>query len=582
MNKQTEMSLSKKLVTFFVALVALLMLIMSISNYMVSLKQQQTEYMKSNSNILKLSSINISSQIRQILDLTLSPYKDETLFLILSGKGYENESQNIKNSLLSIFNSNGHILQVNLYSFDNGTYYSVSNKWISQHPASPDPSWEENPDIVLSTQSSSENTLQITRKLYNLPGNNLIGIISIDVGMDYFINSNGAIMTNENETIAVVSESGEILYCNSGKNKLEKILTLHSLQNGYGNATVRDGSNYLLLYNEIEPGSGVSSLYIVKMIKESIVTRNAAVLAASSLLIGCIMALLSSVLIIILASKNFTKPFGYIEKQLEKIAKGNLDVHLDLHSSEEFSRFASQFNTMISNINNFIIMNYRLEIENKNNQLKALQAQLDPHFINNTLQTIGNDALKQGNLELYTAIVQFGGMMRYTMNFRDMNVPFKDELEYTENYLKFQQKRFPGRFTYNLNISKTSLSVIIPKLVLQPLVENSIKHGLGEKTSVMEINIITRTDGDYFHMECRNSGNGLDENSLEQLKKSIETARINGEESANVGLRNLARRLFLLYGEKAVMDIGSKNNSGFTVTLTIPIGRTNEQRIDCR
>ena len=74
----------------------------------------------------------------------------------------------------------------------------------------------------------------------------------------------------------------------------------------------------------------------------------------------------------------------------------------------------------------------------------------------------------------------------------------------------------------------------------------------------------------------------LNARDINELKKSIETARINGEESANVGLRNLARRLFLLYGEKAAMDIGSKNNSGFTVTLTIPIGRTNEQRIDCR
>lgn len=227
-------------------------------------------------------------------------------------------------------------------------------------------------------------------------------------------------------------------------------------------------------------------------------------------------------------------------------------------------------------------MNYRLEIENKNNQLKALQAQLDPHFINNTLQTIGNDALKQGNLELYTAIVQFGGMMRYTMNFCDMSVPFKDELEYTESYLKFQQKRFPGRFTYELDISETSLSVIIPKLTLQPLVENSIKHGLGGKNPVMQISISTKTDGQYFHMECRNSGKGLDQNSLEQLKKSIEAARVNGEEAANVGLRNLARRLFLLYGEKAAMDIGSENNLGFHVALRIPVGKTNDQCTDCR
>ncbi len=582
MKKQTEMSLSKKLVTFFVSLVAVLMLIMSISNYMVSLRQQQTEYIESNKNILKLSSINISSQIKQVIDLTLSPYKDETLFLILSGKGSGNESQSIKNSLLSIFNSNGHIAQVDLYSGYNQTYYSVSSKAISQHPAVSDPSSLNSSDIVLSTEENTESTLKVTRKLYNLPGSNFIGIISIDMEMDYFISSNEAIMTNPEETIAVVTETGEILYCNFGEDKLEKVLSLHSLQRGFGSVTVWDGCDYLLLYNEIDSGPGVPSLYIVKMIKESIVTRNAAILAASSLLIGCVMTILSSVLIILLASKNFTKPFGYIEKQLEKIAKGDLDVHLDIHGSEEFSRFASQFNTMISNINNFIIMNYRLEIENKNNQLKALQAQLDPHFINNTLQTIGNDALKQGNLELYTAIVQFGGMMRYTMNFCDMSVPFKDELEYTESYLKFQQKRFPGRFTYELDISETSLSVIIPKLTLQPLVENSIKHGLGGKNPVMQISISTKTDGQYFHMECRNSGKGLDQNSLEQLKKSIEAARVNGEEAANVGLRNLARRLFLLYGEKAAMDIGSENNLGFHVALRIPVGKTNDQCTDCR
>jgi two-component system sensor histidine kinase YesM len=223
------------------------------------------------------------------------------------------------------------------------------------------------------------------------------------------------------------------------------------------------------------------------------------------------------------------------------------------------------------------------DLENKNNQLKALQAQLDPHFINNTLQTIGAEALKKGNLELYGAILHFGEMMRYTMNFREMKVWFGDEVGYTENYLNFMKMRFKDRLDYVVDVSPEVLEIEVPKLLLQPLVENSIKHGYSDaEIGVVRISIRASVRDGRFSMTCGNSGTGLGPGELVTLRRNLEQARDGGEESTNIGLRNLARRLQILYGDRALLAVDSKAGKGFSVTLEIPLEDEHAQCPDSR
>ena len=195
---------------------------------------------------------------------------------------------------------------------------------------------------------------------------------------------------------------------------------------------------------------------------------------------------------------------------------------------------------------------------------------MDPHFINNALQNIGAEALKKGNLELYYSIMQFGEMMRYTMDFQSLMVTLEEELKYTTNYLNLQTMRFKGKFTYSISAADETMNILVPKLLLQPLVENIFKHGqIMDRSEKIHIQVSAILADNTLKLECSNDGKGLSETELKQLRELIIKARNTEEESSHIGLINLSRRLFLVYGERSNIDIHSEENRGFKVMITI-------------
>lgn len=584
MKEIKSLSLRSKVIAVFVTLVAASMLILLVLNYYTDLAKQKEAYITYTEDMLALSAVNLTFELRQILDLTLVPYMDDALFNLLAGKGVENvETELLENSLLPILNSNSYITQVHLFSEARQESFVARSHNLYRRKVGASDTNAKSHDVSVSCQKQhsygipfNKNpdglVITVSRNLYDLPGRDYTGCIDVDVALDFFANANATLYSGDDDIVACLTGDGEIIYAYPDGALAEAVLTNISLEGEYGNASVRnDGVGYTMLYRKVNPGAGLDPVYIVKVIENSVISRNAKESGLRTFLVGVITTIVALFLIGVVISR-FLEPFGYIESQLAKVSEGNLNVSLELKDSKEFSRLASQFNAMIDTINNVIIRNYQLELENKNNQLKALQAQLDPHFINNTLQTIGAEALKKGNMELYSAILHFGEMMRYTMNFREMKVRFGDEVAYTENYLNFQKMRFGDRLDYAVDVSPDVLEIEVPKLLLQPLVENSLKHGYNDAfVGVIRIYIHASVENGRFSMICGNSGAGLSTQELSMLRQNIEKARSGGGESTNIGLRNLARRLQLLYGNRALLQVDSKDGRGFSVTLEIPL-----------
>lgn len=595
MKEVKILSLRSKVIVVFVALVAVSMLILLVLNYYTDLTKQKEEYITYTEDMLALSAVNLTFELRQVLDLTLAPYMNDTLFNLLAGKGAGSaETEILENSLLPILNSNSYITQVHLFSEAKQESFVARNHNLYRRKSTAvrDEGIPQDVSVFCQTQHSygipfnrnSEGlVVTVSRNLYNLPGREYVGRIDIDVALGFFVDANATLYSGDDDIVACLSEGNRIIYAYPDAGLAEAILSDLVFEGEDGNVSLRnDGIGYTLLYRKVSPGSGLDPVYIVKIIENSMISRNAKEAGLRTFLVGVVTTVIALFLIGIVTSK-FLEPFGYIEGQLAKISGGDLNVSLELMDSKEFSRLASQFNAMIDTINNVIIRNYQLDLENKNNQLKALQAQLDPHFINNTLQTIGAEALKKGNLELYSAILHFGEMMRYTMNFREMKVRFGDEVEYTENYLNFQKMRFGNCLDYIVEISPDVLEMEVPKLLLQPIVENSIKHGYNDAyVGMVSISIHAAVERGYFSMTCSNSGVGLGPTELSMLRRNLEKARDGGEESTNIGLRNLARRLQILYGDRALLNVDSKEEKGFSVTLKIPLEDTDAQCSDSR
>lgn len=581
MTRRT-MSLRNKIIISFVCLVAFSMLVLNLLIFSFEKDRQRKEYLANNEAILSASANNISFQLRQILELTLTPYMDDQLFKLLVGKSIEKlEMSILEGSLYAILNSNSDITQVQLYIAETNEGFVAKRYNISRNSnlhgitdcgQNVTVAWQPRFTYGIPFSSNAEEYMvAVSRNLYNYPKGECIGNIQIDVRSKFFTETNSIFLSEDNGIIACLSEEGNPIFVHPDGEEINSIIANLDLSGESGSKTIiHQGNPHTVIYHQLSPGMGLSPLYLAKIINNADISKGLKDAGRRMLAIGVVTMVAALLLITIVASK-FLEPFKYIEDQLGKVAKGNLNINLDLKSPVEFQRLGSQFNSMIDTINNVVIQNYRLELENKNNQLKALQAQLNPHFVNNTLQTIGSEALKKGNMDVYRSILHFGEMMRYIMNFSDMSISFKEEVEYTQNYLRLQKMRLGERLIYTFDVADNVLAFKVPRLVLQPLVENSIKHGYGgNSTDCVDIHIHASKLNGRFILTCTNSGRGLSKADVSTLRESLQKAREYNEETNDIGLRNLARRLQLLYGSDATLNIESEEGKGFSVMLEFP------------
>ena len=568
-----KLTLRLKAIIVFLLTLSIAMVLILLSGYYLTIEQNMEEYIRYNTTILGLEAESIEFHLNQILQSSLAFYRNDNLMGILreTHSRYDS-SEEIRAGLFTILNSSPYITQVHLYSSMQKMDYVVHGTSTAQGTADTGITVSEIPynKVIITNQKSpdygfpaikhqDEFVITMSRSIYDFPRNRYLGQIDIDMNLDYFRNMSAAL--SEYEILAFVSEDGDILYTSGNTNAIGDLLPDTNLSDSLP-------EEYTVLSSSVRPNGFTEEYNLIQAIRNEAITANARTFARHNLLIGIVISIISMAVMARILS-GYTKPFGYIENQLKKISAGNLDVKMDIHDTPEFVGLARQFNDMIDSINNLIISGYKLEISNKNYQLKALQAQMDPHFINNALQNIGAEALKKGNRELYYSIMQFGGMMRYTMDFQSLMVPLRDDLKYAVNYLNLQTMRFKDKFTYSITADDKTMNIPIPKLLLQPLVENVFKHGKNSDGKTIHIQILTALDDGTLYLECSNDGKGLTETELKRIQEMIIKAREAEEESRHIGLINLSRRLSIVYGSRSSIEINSGIETGFTVKIQI-------------
>ena len=226
------------------------------------------------------------------------------------------------------------------------------------------------------------------------------------------------------------------------------------------------------------------------------------------------------------------------------------------HTAEELARIQelSQRNIALAEVNN------RMEMQN-------LQAQINPHFIYNTLDNI-RYLIPTDPQRAQQLIGRFIGILRYSINNTKHNVPVKDDLKYLQDYLVIQSTRFGANFSYEIDIDDACMEFIIPKLLLQPLLENSIKYGFQKKPRI-HIRVRGWLGEDALYFTVEDNGGGVDETMLEQLRDILRSDEVNIEHN---GLQNINRRIWLGYGGDSGLTIDSTEGEGFTVKLKLRLG----------
>jgi len=233
---------------------------------------------------------------------------------------------------------------------------------------------------------------------------------------------------------------------------------------------------------------------------------------------------------------------------------------------------------MIMKINELIEREYKLEIENKSSQLRVLQSQINPHFLYNAFQSIGTLALKLKAVPVYSLLNSLSNIMRYSMNMKDDIVPFLAEVNHVKSYLNLQKQRFDEQFEFELHVEKSLEEVLVPKMMLQPIVENCFKHGFDQQLEKGTIVITAKAEHDqYLCISVKDNGIGMKEVELDRLRFELsDSVNDDSQKRAGIGLKNIYDRLKIYYSNQVVMDVSNGEEGGFTVTVIIPRDIHNE------
>lgn len=251
---------------------------------------------------------------------------------------------------------------------------------------------------------------------------------------------------------------------------------------------------------------------------------------------------------------------------IQNIKSGDLSTRLEVTSQDEFRLFAEEYNNTLAELQKIMKINEEVTRQTVITEIKQLESQFNPHFLYNTLNTIKYmvDMAPDSAQEMITDLSE---ILRYSIKVTSSQTLLKEDLEYTRHYLAILQYRFGDMLRCSLEISPETLDCMVPKLIVQPIIENAIKYGFRSRAS-LEIHISAELRGGELVLTIRNNGTGMQPERLAEVRGQLESEDYMGRE--HIGLYNIHRRIQLLYGRDYGLSIESSPDEGTEVTIRVP------------
>lgn len=288
-----------------------------------------------------------------------------------------------------------------------------------------------------------------------------------------------------------------------------------------------------------------------------------------SIMIG-IIALIIAEMLVIIFTKSIVNPILKLKKLMKKAQEGDLTVSFNSKYNDEIGELGSSFNNMVKEINNLINLVHIEEKKKRIAEMNVLQAQIKPHFMYNTLDTIRWMAEEHNEDDIVEIIEAFTNLLRISLSKGKEIITVKEELKHIEGYLTIQKIRYEDKLNYKIEFDENILHYKLTKLILQPLIENSIYHGIKEKRGVGNIIIIGKVKDKMLYFSVSDNGKGIDK----QLLNKINNALLNGEINDNkigYGIFNVNERIQIMYGKKYGLTYKSIYGEGTIVEVRHPI-----------
>jgi two-component system sensor histidine kinase YesM len=390
-----------------------------------------------------------------------------------------------------------------------------------------------------------------------------IGVFMVNISVDSFKNSYRDIEGSFIGDLFVLNNSGDILFSSQDGREGDRYPYFEKVRNVDNGEVLLDkasivrtrflGNGQLMVLNTLPKDFAWNKL---SGLRKRMIT-----LLLFTLILGIgITALISSF---------FNKRIKTLVKFMKKVQNGRLDERVPVTSMDEVGELSAMFNEMCQKLSEYIQRVYFAEIERKNSELSVLQAQINPHFLYNTLESIKMKALMEDQPEISKMISSLGSLFRWSVKTKDKFVAIDEELDYISSYLDLIQFRYGNKLEIRIEFAEDILDLEIPKLLLQPIVENSVIHGIEPSEGLKCIYLSGKRIGDIVEISVYDNGVGMSEEDLSELISGLDNRQENTD-YYGIGVRNVHQRIRLIFGNEYGLDITSKVDAGTTVHIRIP------------
>jgi two-component system, sensor histidine kinase YesM len=268
----------------------------------------------------------------------------------------------------------------------------------------------------------------------------------------------------------------------------------------------------------------------------------------------------------ILISARISLPIKRLEKIMKRVEKGELDIYANVEGEDEVKQLSNTFNVMIHKIRQLMDQNIKEQEEKRKSELKALQAQINPHFLYNTLDSIVWMAENDENKGVITMVTALANLFRTSISRGEEIIFIRDEIEHARSYLIIQKIRYMDKFDFIMEVDEDVLDYKILKIILQPIIENAIYHGIKLMVDKGIIKITAGVINDKVCLQVIDNGLGMSPEAVSKiLKKESE-----GKRRSGIGVKNVHERIQLYFGSEYGLDIKSELDVGTCVKIWLP------------
>lgn len=407
-----------------------------------------------------------------------------------------------------------------------------------------------------------KNNICVARSIIDMDTQKPIGYINMIIEGDYIGDVISDNISSYPSDLFIINEENKIM-SSSNEENIGKTLEIYDNQDiNIENERDFNSRNYLYTVNKLQ-----NNWDLVIIVPKDAVNKELSIFYIPIIILSiglcCVIAI-----IVIRETGNVVRPLENLKDSMKNVGAGDFKARSEIVSNDEIGELSKAFNTMAEDIENLIDNAYTMEILQKQTEIEFLKMQINPHFLYNTLDTISWMAKLQKNMDISEVATALGELLRANLKQESM-ITIDDELRNVRNYIFIQEYRFGDKIDFEYEIDNSIRNYLVPNFILQPLIENSIIHGLEPKIEKGTLNIQIFVYDEKVYFRVVDNGVGTEIKNVVKIENSFK----NGDSKSCIGLSNVYRRLKLYYGKDSSLRFTSEIDEGSITCFTIPLSK---------